>query len=121
MKAPLILLGYSLRRVRTLVAAMALLLAAFQVLLILVAGSIQGSNSFEQLGELYSSISTPTDGAVFTELDVVQRNCFFRVLSSCGNGVAGRTGNRAWHNAHVRNRDWIHGFDPRAAAWRVAG
>ena len=52
MKAPLILLGYSLRRVRTLVAAMALLLAAFQVLLILVAGSIQGSNSFEQLGEL---------------------------------------------------------------------
>jgi ABC-2 type transport system permease protein len=51
-KAPLILLAYSLRRVRTLVAAMALLLAAFQVLLILVAGSIQGSNSFEQLGEL---------------------------------------------------------------------
>ena len=52
MKAPLILVVYSLKRVRTLVAAMALLLGAFQVLLIVVAGSIQSSNSFEQLSEL---------------------------------------------------------------------
>ena len=52
MKAPLILIVYSLKRVRTLVGAMAALLAAFQVLLIVVAGSIQSSNSFEQLGDL---------------------------------------------------------------------
>ena len=52
MGAPLILVVYSLKRARTLVAAMALLLAAFQVLLIVVAGSVQSSNSFEQLGEL---------------------------------------------------------------------
>lgn len=50
-KAPLILLVYSLKRVRTLIAAMAALLAAFQVFLIVVAGSIQSSNSFEQLSE----------------------------------------------------------------------
>jgi ABC-2 type transport system permease protein len=43
---------YSLKRVRALVAAMTVLLAAFQVLLIVVAGSIQNSNSFEQLSEL---------------------------------------------------------------------
>ncbi|MFY9554989.1 MAG: hypothetical protein WAV47_09790, partial [Blastocatellia bacterium] len=52
MNRPLILLTYSLKRVRTLVAAMALLLAAFQVLLIVVAGSIHRSNSFGQLGDL---------------------------------------------------------------------
>jgi ABC-2 type transport system permease protein len=52
MNASLILMVYSLKRVRTLVAAMATLLAAFQVLLIVVAGSIQSSNSFEQMGEL---------------------------------------------------------------------
>ena len=52
MKTPLRLVVYSLKRVRTLVAAMALLLAAFQVLLIVVADSIQSSSSFEQLGEL---------------------------------------------------------------------
>jgi len=43
---------YSLRRVRTLVAAMSVLLGGFQVLLVVVAGSIQGSDSFEQLGAL---------------------------------------------------------------------
>lgn len=52
MKGPLTLLMYSLRRVRMLVAAMAVLLGGFQVLLIVVAGSIQGSASFEQLGGL---------------------------------------------------------------------
>jgi hypothetical protein len=52
MKAPLILTVYALKRVRTLVAGMAALLAAFQVLLIVVARSIESSNSFEQLGDL---------------------------------------------------------------------
>ncbi|HEV8487530.1 MAG TPA: hypothetical protein VGV87_28550, partial [Blastocatellia bacterium] len=52
MKAPLILLAYSLRRVRTLIIAMALLLGMFQVFLIVVAGSIESAGSFEQMGEL---------------------------------------------------------------------
>lgn len=48
-KAPLLI--FSLKRVRTLIAAMATLLAAFQVFLIVVARSIQGSNSFDRLSE----------------------------------------------------------------------
>lgn len=52
MKGPLILLAHSLKRVRMLVLAMAALLVGFQVLLIVVARSIQTSGSFEQLGDL---------------------------------------------------------------------
>jgi ABC-2 type transport system permease protein len=52
MTAPLVLLVYSLRRVRTLVIAMAVVLGMFQVFLIVVAGSIQNAGSFEQMGEL---------------------------------------------------------------------
>lgn len=52
MKAPLILLAHSLKRVRTLVIAMGVLLAVFQVFLILVARSVQQSNTFEQIGAL---------------------------------------------------------------------
>lgn len=52
MKATLILVIYSLKRIGTLVIAMALLLAMFQILLILVAGSIRNSGSFDQLGAL---------------------------------------------------------------------
>lgn len=68
MRALLIILAYSLRRVRTLVAAMALLLAAFQVLLIVVAGSIQGSNSFEQLGGLMPPFVRQLMGPSFLSL-----------------------------------------------------
>jgi len=52
MNKGLILTGYSLRRVRILVLSMALLLAVFQVFLIIVAGSIHRNGSFEQLGGL---------------------------------------------------------------------
>jgi len=52
MKASLILLAHSLKRVRMLVLAMAALLAVFQIFLIVVARSIQTSGSFEQLGDL---------------------------------------------------------------------
>ena len=52
MKALWILMVYSLKRMRTLVVAMAALLAVFQVFLIVVAGSMHQTNSFEQLGEL---------------------------------------------------------------------
>jgi ABC-2 type transport system permease protein len=46
------LLRHSLKRVRTLVLVMGVILAAFQFLLILVAGSIQRSNSFDQMSSL---------------------------------------------------------------------
>lgn len=52
MKRGLLLITHSVKRVSTLVIAMALLLSAFQVLLIVVAGSIQKNGSFEQLGEM---------------------------------------------------------------------
>jgi len=45
MNAPLMLMVYSLKRVRMLVVAMATLLAAFQIFLIVVAGSIQSGFS----------------------------------------------------------------------------
>jgi len=49
MKGAYALLLHSLKRVRTLVLVMGVLLAAFQFLLILVAGSIQRSNAFDQM------------------------------------------------------------------------
>jgi ABC-2 type transport system permease protein len=52
MRAPLVLLAHSLRRVRTLVVAMGVLLGAFQVLLVIVSRSIQRSNAFAGLGDL---------------------------------------------------------------------
>ena len=68
MNVPLMLMVYSLKRVRTLVAAMAVLLGAFQVLLIVVAGSIQSSNSFEQLGEFIPSFVRQLMGPSFLSL-----------------------------------------------------
>ena len=52
MKGALILLRHSLKRVRTLVLVIGVLLSAFQVVLILVAGSIQRSNAFDQMTSL---------------------------------------------------------------------
>ena len=52
MRAGLLLISYSFKRVITLVVAMSLLLSVFQVVLIVVAGSIQNNGSFEQLGDL---------------------------------------------------------------------
>jgi ABC-2 type transport system permease protein len=68
MKAPLILVVYSLKRVRTLVIAMAVLLAVFQVFLIAVAGSIQSSGSFEQLAELMPPFVRQMLGSSFVSL-----------------------------------------------------
>ena len=62
------MVGYSLKRVRTLVAAMSLLLAAFQVLLIVVAGSIQASDSFEQLSGLMPPFVRQLMGPAFLSL-----------------------------------------------------
>jgi len=52
MNGAVTLLRHSLKRVRTLVLVMGTLLSVFQVVLILVAGSIQRSNGFDQLGSL---------------------------------------------------------------------
>ena len=52
MNGAVTLLRHSLKRVRTLVLVMGTLLSVFQVVLILVAGSIQRSSGFDQLGSL---------------------------------------------------------------------
>jgi ABC-2 type transport system permease protein len=52
MTGPLLLLLLSLKRARTLLIATGLLLAAFQVLLVLIAGSIHRAGEFEQLASL---------------------------------------------------------------------
>jgi len=52
MTGPILLLALSLKRVRMLLLAMGLLLAAFQVLLVLIARSIEHAGEFEQLASL---------------------------------------------------------------------
>jgi ABC-2 type transport system permease protein len=52
MTGPLLLLSLSLKRARTLLIVTGLLLAAFQVLLVLIAGSIHHTGGFEQLASL---------------------------------------------------------------------
>jgi ABC-2 type transport system permease protein len=52
MTAPLLLLVLSLKRARTLLIAVGSLLSAFQVLLVLIAGSIERAGEFEQLAAL---------------------------------------------------------------------
>jgi hypothetical protein len=52
MTAPLLLLALSFKRARTLFLAMGLLLAAFQVLLVLIAASVERAGEFEQLARL---------------------------------------------------------------------
>src|SRR5260370_10496248 len=52
MSGPLVLIMHSLKRVRTLVLTVGALLACFQVILIVVARSIQSSGGFEQLSAL---------------------------------------------------------------------
>jgi beta-exotoxin I transport system permease protein len=52
MRGPVLLLSHSLKRIRTMIGAMGLLLALFQVMLIVVARSIHNSGGFEQLSAL---------------------------------------------------------------------
>jgi ABC-2 type transport system permease protein len=52
MTGPLLLLALSLKRARTLLMALGFLLAALQVLLVLIAGSIERAGEFEQLASL---------------------------------------------------------------------
>ncbi len=62
------LLAHSLKRVRTLVLAGAILLGAFQVILILVARSVQTSNAFDQMGALIPPFVRELLGPAVTSL-----------------------------------------------------
>jgi beta-exotoxin I transport system permease protein len=68
MKGPLVLLAHSFKRVRTIVIAMGVLLVIFQVFLIIVAGSIQRSNTFEQMGALMPPFVRELLGPSFASL-----------------------------------------------------
>ncbi len=68
MNGALALLRHSLKRVRTLVVVMGVLLAAFQFLLILVARSIHRSNAFDQMGSLIPDFMRNLIGPSFVGL-----------------------------------------------------
>lgn len=68
MKGAVILLRHSLKRVRTLVLVMGVLLSAFQVVLILVAGSIERSNAFDQITSLIPDFIRSLMGPSFVGL-----------------------------------------------------
>lgn len=57
MRGPLLLVLHSLKRVRMLVVTMGLLLAGFQIVLIIAARSIQSSGGFEQLSAMLPSFA----------------------------------------------------------------
>jgi ABC-2 type transport system permease protein len=66
MKGLVILLAHSLKRTRALVLGMGVLLAVFQVVLILSARSIHRSNAFEQMGALIPPFVRELLGPAFT-------------------------------------------------------
>lgn len=68
MKGLLVLLAHSLKRVRTIVIAMGVLLVVFQVFLIVVARSIQRSNTFEQMGSLMPAFVREMLGPSFASM-----------------------------------------------------
>jgi ABC-2 type transport system permease protein len=68
MNGAVILLRHSIKRVRTLVLVMGALLSAFQVVLILVAGSIERSNAFDQMTSLIPDFIRSLMGPSFVGL-----------------------------------------------------
>lgn len=68
MKGLLVLLAHSLKRVRTIVIAMAALFVVFQVFLIIVARSIHESSTFEQMGVLMPPFVRELLGPSFVSL-----------------------------------------------------
>ena len=68
MNGPLMLLAHSVKRIRTLVLTMGLLLAAFQVLLVSVAGSIHRSGGFKQLATLLPPFARELMGPAVTSM-----------------------------------------------------
>ncbi len=68
MTAPMLLLAHTLKRFRTLLLAMGLVLAGFQFLLILAARSIQASGGFNQLGAMLPAFARELMGPAFTSM-----------------------------------------------------
>jgi ABC-2 type transport system permease protein len=68
MKSFWILIAHSFKRVRTLVIVMSLVLAVFQVFLIVIAASIQESNSYDQLSTLVPPFVRQMLGPSFSSL-----------------------------------------------------
>lgn len=66
MSGPALLINHSLKRVRTLVLTMGILLAGFQLILIVVAKSIQGSGGFAQLSAMLPSFARDLMGPTLT-------------------------------------------------------
>jgi ABC-2 type transport system permease protein len=66
MKAPLILLAHSIKRVRTLILVMGAVLALFQVFLIVIGRSLDQSNAFEQLSAIIPPFIRQLMGPTFT-------------------------------------------------------
>jgi len=58
MTGPILLLALSLKRARMMLMATGLLLSAFQVLLVLIAGSIQRAGEFENLASPAAAVCT---------------------------------------------------------------
>ncbi len=68
MTAPIVLLAQTLKRYRTLLLAMGLLLAGFQIVLVLVARSIHASGGFNQLGAMLPAFARELMGPAFTSM-----------------------------------------------------
>src|SRR6266481_9002649 len=66
MSGPFLLLAHSLKRSGTLVLTMGTLLAGFQMVLILVARSLQNSGGFEQLSAILPSFARELLGPALT-------------------------------------------------------
>ena len=115
MSGTLLLLLHSLRRARTLVLAMGALLGAFQVVLILVARSIQRTGGFDQLVNLLP-LRPGDDGPFARQLHVVRGYCLPGLFSSIRDGIAAGALHCSSHCANVRNRDGLYRFDPVASA-----
>lgn len=79
MKGPLLLLMHSLKRVRTPVLTMGLLLGGFQLILIVVAGSIQVSGGFEQLAALLPPFARELMGPAFLSFAGIVSLGYFHV------------------------------------------
>ena len=64
-----------LHRVRKFLLVTGVLLAGFQVVLILQANSIQASNSFAKMADLVPSFARDVLGPSFCRVSDIQRNC----------------------------------------------
>ena len=78
-----------LHRVRKFLLAAGVLLAGFQVVLILQANSIQASNSFAKMGDLVPSFARDVLGPSFVGVSHLQGDRVPGIFPSCCDGSAG--------------------------------